>query len=284
MKVLLLGAGGQLGADIVDTWTDDEVVALRHEECDVVDRSRVFEAVTKAKPEIVIDNAGYVRVDDAEKEPLQAFAVNSEGAKNVADAAVKAGAAVVYISTDYVFGHGTEPHAEDEPVSPQGAYAISKAAGEALVRETTDRHFIVRSSGLYGWAGSSGKGGNFVETMLRFAREGRSWKVVGDEILSPTYTRDLAQKLRELVGTGAYGTYHLTNAGQCSWYEFTVEIVRVAGLEADVSKTTTAEWAAAAPRPAYSVLADSKLENLGMKKMRPWQAALAAYMGERPGA
>jgi dTDP-4-dehydrorhamnose reductase len=282
MKVLLLGAAGQLGNDIVETWRDDEILALKHDECDVVDRPRVLEAVARASADIVIDNAAYVRVDEAEKEPLRAFAVNAEGAKNVADAAVKTGAAVVYISTDYVFGVGREPHREDELVSPRGAYATSKAAGEALVRETTDRHFIARSSGLYGSAGSSGKGGNFVETMLRFAAEGRSWKVVADEILSPTYTLDLAQKLRELVATGAFGTYHLTNSGECSWYEFAVEATRLGGFQADVSPTTSVDWGAPAPRPAYSVLAANRLGALGIDPMRPWQEALAAYVGERP--
>lgn len=281
MKVLLLGAAGQLGTDVVGTWTDDEVIAIKHEDCDVRDRERVSATVNAHEPEVVIDNAAYVRVDDAEKEPLEAFAVNAEGAKNVADASVEAGAAVVYVSTDYVFGKGSEPHEEDDQVTPQGAYAISKAAGEALIRETTPRHFIVRSSGLYGSAGSSGKGGNFVETMIGFAREGRSWKVVADQVLSPTYTRDLALKLREVVGTGKHGTYHLTNRGQCSWFEFALATLRLAGFQADLRPTTTAEWNAPAPRPEYSVLAETKLAKLGVKPIRPWQEALQAYLDER---
>ncbi|MEX2237885.1 MAG: dTDP-4-dehydrorhamnose reductase [Dehalococcoidia bacterium] len=281
MKVLLLGAAGQLGTDIQKTWTGHELVALHHAECDVRDRSQVFAAVEGHRPELVIDNAAFVRVDDAEREPHEAFAVNAEGAKHAADAAALVGAAVLYVSTDYIFGRGDKPHTEDEPVYPQGAYAMSKAAGEALIRETTPRHFIVRSSGLYGAAGSSGKGGNFVETMLRFGREGRSWKVVADEVLTPSYTHDLALKLEELVGTGGYGTYHLTNAGECSWYEFAVEALRLAGIEANVERTTSAEWGAPAPRPAYSVLAETKLAGLGLGPLRPWPEALAAYIHGR---
>ena len=281
MKVLLLGAAGQLGTDVVGTWTDDEVIAIKHEDCDVRDRERVSATVNAHEPEVVIDNAAYVRVDDAEQEPLEAFAVNAEGAKNVADASVEAGAAVVYVSTDYVFGEGVESHREDDLVTPQGAYAISKAAGEALIRETTPRHFIVRSSGLYGSAGSSGKGGNFVETMLAFAREGRSWKVVADQVLSPTYTRDLALKLREVLATGEHGTYHLTNRGHCSWFEFALATLRLAGFQADLRPTTSAEWNAPAPRPEYSVLAETKLAKLGVKPIRPWQEALQAYLDER---
>lgn len=278
MKVLLLGAAGQLGEDIVSTWQGHDLVALTHAQCDVTSREQIFAAVEAHEPELIIDNAAYVRVDDAEKEPHLAFAVNAEGAKHVADAALQFGTSVLYISTDYVFGRGSKPHLEDEPVYPLGVYAITKAGGEALVRGTTPRHFIVRSSGLYGTAGSSGKGGNFVETMLRFGREGRSWEVVADEVLCPTYTRDLAEKLQELVATGAYGTYHLTNSGECSWYEFACAALEMAGIEANVSPTTSAEWGAAAPRPPYSVLAETKLGKLGLKPMRPWREALSAYL------
>jgi dTDP-4-dehydrorhamnose reductase len=281
VKVLLFGAGGQLSVDISRTWGDHDLVELSHKECDVTDFASVMEAGERHRPDVVIDNAAYVRVDDAETHPELAFAVNAEGAKNCADAAKAVDAAILYMSTDYVFGKGTEPHTEDEPVHPLGAYAISKAAGEALVRNTTERHFIVRSGGLFGHAGSSGKGGNFVETMLRFAREGRSWKVVADEVVSPTYTLDLAMKLKELVGIGAYGTYHLTNAGQCSWHEFAVETVRLAGLEAEISPTTSAEWNAPAPRPRCSVLKDTKTAALGLEPMRPWREALAAYLADR---
>jgi dTDP-4-dehydrorhamnose reductase len=280
VRVLLFGAAGQLGSDIVRTWKGDEIVALKHADCDVRERESVIEAVAQHRPDLMIDNAAYVRVDDAEWEPLEAFTVNAEGAKNAADAATSAGAAIAYVSTDYVFGKGDAPHLEDEAVSPQGAYAISKAAGEALIRETTAKHFIVRSSGLYGKAGSSGKSGNFVETMLRFGREGRSWKVVADEVLSPTYTLDLARKMRELVATEAYGTYHLTNGGQCSWHEFASEILRLASIEANMSPTTAAEWGAPAPRPAFSVLAETKLQGLDIAPMRPWRDALEAYLGE----
>ncbi|MPZ22715.1 MAG: dTDP-4-dehydrorhamnose reductase [Dehalococcoidia bacterium] len=281
VKVLLLGAAGQLGQDIRRRWTGHEITTLAHADCDVRDRDQVLAATQRHMPDLVMDNAAYVRVDDAEREPLEAFAVNAEGARHAAEAAVECGASILYVSTDYVFGRGDQPHQEDEAVHPQGAYALTKAAGEALIRETTPRHFVVRSSGLYGVAGSSGKGGNFVETMLRFGREGRAWKVVADQVLTPTYTADLADKLEELVSSGAYGTYHLTNAGECSWLEFARAALDIAGIEADVSPTTTEEWGAPAPRPAYSVLANSKLGVLGIEPMRHWRDALRVYLVEK---
>jgi dTDP-4-dehydrorhamnose reductase len=280
MKVLLLGAAGQLGYDIQRTWTDHEVVALRHADCDVTDRAQVFATVAKHRPQLVIDNAAYVLVDNAESNPARAFAVNAEGAKNVADAACEVEAAMLYVSSDYVFGAGGEPHPEDEQVSPQGAYAISKAAGEALVRETSKRHFVVRSSGLYGITGSSGKIGNFVETILGLAREGQTLRVVDDQVVGPTYTLDLARKIAQVAAAGAYGCYHLVNQGHCSWYEFARAILKGAEMEADIRPITTTEYGAPGPRPAFSVLAETKLDRLGIQPMRPWPEALAAYLVE----
>jgi dTDP-4-dehydrorhamnose reductase len=161
------------------------------------------------------------------------------------------------------------------------AYGCSKLAGEFAVRATGCRHFIIRSSGLYGRAGSSGKGGNFVETMLRLAREGRPIRVVNDQRLTPTFTADLATKIAELLNTERFGLYHVTNSGDCTWYEFAAEIFRLSGLQPDFGPTTTASFGAPAPRPAYSVLAHQALLAAGLPDMPHWRDALGRYLAGR---
>jgi len=162
-----------------------------------------------------------------------------------------------------------------------GEIGAAKLAGEHFIRSILERYWIVRTQWLYGVAGSSGKGGNFVELMLRLAREGRDIKVVDDQVGAPTYTRDLANKLAELIATERYGLYHVSNAGQCSWYQFACRIWQLSGLNPAATPTTTAAFGAAARRPSYSVLANTRLKAIGLTEMRPWEEALAAYLRER---
>jgi dTDP-4-dehydrorhamnose reductase len=186
------------------------------------------------------------------------------------------------MSTDYVFGgEKRAPYTEDDAPNPLNVYGVSKLAGEYFVRALCPKHFIVRTSGLYGVAGSSGKGGNFVETMIRLAKEGKPIRVVTDQVLTPTYTRDLAHKIKELLQTEAYGVYHITNSGQCSWYEFAAKIFELLSLKPDFGPTTSAEFGAKAKRPAYSVLAHGRLAQLGLDDLRSWPEALAAYLEEK---
>jgi len=226
-----------------------------------------------------------VRVDDCETNPDKAFLVNALGARNLAVAASKLGAKLTHISTDYIFGGEAEPRSIpytefDIPVPPN-IYGKSKLAGEDFVRHLCHRHFIIRTSGLFGVAGSSGKGGNFVETMLRVVKERNELRVVNDQIFSPTYTKDLARKIVQLITTEYYGILHITNRGMCSWYEFTKEILRLAGLETPVIPITCDEYHQEAKRPRFSVLDNYHLRLLGMDDMRPWQEALRDYMIEK---
>ena len=280
MRTLLLASASQLAHDILSTWPEGTVTALDRYTCDVTDAVAVNEAVRAVRPELVINPAASHRVDDLETDPSSALAVNAMGAWNVAKAA--AGAAVLWISTDYVFdGNQDQPYGENDRVHPLNAYGVSKAAGEMLVAQANPRHYVVRSTGLYGVAGASGKGGNFVETMLRLARDGRPIRVVGDQVLGPTSTADLARALWLLVQTERYGTYHVTNAGAVSWHDFAALAFRLCGLSPDLTSVTSAEYAAAARRPRYSVLANTELRVAGIPQPRSIEEALRDYLGNK---
>jgi dTDP-4-dehydrorhamnose reductase len=188
-------------------------------------------------------------------------------------------AGLVHISTDYVFdGEKGAPYTETDPPNPINAYGTSKAAGEYFVRSLCKRHLVIRTSGLYGLAGSSGKGGNFVQTMLRLGRERQTVSVVTDQTLSPTFTLDLARMITLLIEGGAQGLFHVTNAGHCSWNEFAQAIFELAGESVHTEPITTASMGTAVRRPRFSALANNRLSEFGFDQMRPWRDALASYL------
>jgi dTDP-4-dehydrorhamnose reductase len=279
MKTLLIGARGQLGTDIRATWPADGLVPLTSDDLDVTDRDAVFAEISGHRPDVVLNTSAFHNVDVCEDEADRAFAVNAIAPKYLADACAEHGAALVHLSTDYVFsGDARRAYSETDAPDPINVYGASKAAGEQIIRQRLERHYIVRGSGLFGVAGAAGKGGNFVETMLRLAREGKPIKVVDDQTLSPTYTRDLAGKLLEVVHSGSFGTYHITGSGESSWFEFARAIFEEMGLKPDVSATTSATFAAKARRPRYSVLANDALVAAGLAPMRHWREALRDYL------
>jgi dTDP-4-dehydrorhamnose reductase len=286
-RVALIGSTGQLGSDIARLWPDsslgrrgDELIELTHADIEVTDPESVHSVLNGVQPSLVINTAAYIRVDDCETDTLNAFMVNGMGTKYVAEACRDLGCSLVHFSTDYVFdGRKTTPYLELDATSPESAYGITKRAGEAFVRYILpEDHLLVRSSGLYGFAGASGKGGNFVETMLRLAREGRSLRVVDDQTSCPTYTLDLAETLLTLIEREARGLFHVTNAGGCTWYDFARAIFEETGLTPDLSPTTTEEYGLPAKRPAYSILANTHLKELGVAQPREWREALADYL------
>ena len=285
MKVLVTGANGQLGTDLCRVLRDFELIPLTDQDIEISDISSVKQAFGKYEPDIIINTAAFVRVDDCEDEKDKAYSVNALGARNVAVVAQELGAKLVHLSTDYVFGGEAEPRATpytefDTPV-PLSHYGKSKLAGENLARHFCLRHFIVRTSGLFGVAGSMGKGGNFIETMLKLSRERDELRVVDDQVFSPTYSRDLARKIVRLMTTDYYGIFHITNRGACSWYEFTKEILRLAGTKTPVVPIASDQYPQKARRPSYSVLDNYHLRLLGMDDMRPWQEALKDYLVAR---
>ena len=282
MKVLVTGANGQLGTDLCLALKDFNVIPLTHNDIEITNLNAVKEALNKYEPDVIINTAAYVRVDECETNQDKAFLVNALGARNVAVVCQEIGAKLVHISTDYVFGGEAElhttPYTEFDTPVPINVYGKSKLAGENLVQHLCPKHFIIRSSGLFGVAGASGKGGNFVETMLRLAQEQDELRVVNDQVCSPTYTKDLAKKIVQLFDTEYYGIFHITNKGACSWHEFAKEILRLAGLKTPVTPITSDQYPQKAKRPSFSVLDNYHLRLLGMDDMRPWQEALRDYM------
>jgi dTDP-4-dehydrorhamnose reductase len=276
VKILVTGAAGMLGSDVVRAaeFVNHEVVASSHGELDVTDRSAVERFVLQGRPDAVINCAAYTDVDGAEDDLSGAMDVNAEGAGFVAAAAAEIGAKVLYPSSDYVFdGSKSEPYVESDEPRPQSVYAQSKLAGEHETVGANPRHFVVRSAWLFGTSGR-----NFVETMLSLARDHGEVLVVRDQIGSPTYTAHLADALVRLVDTDAFGVHHLASQGECSWYEFAQEIFRQAGVDCRVMSCTTDEFARPAPRPQYSVLGTERAEAIYLPH---WKEGLASYLAER---
>jgi dTDP-4-dehydrorhamnose reductase len=283
MKILLIGADGQLGTDIQKVMGGSELIPLTVADIDVTKRENVSAVIGKYKPDIVINTSAYHRVDDCEDHDDIAFAVNAFGVKNLCLSCRDNDAALLHISTDYVFdGMKGKPYSETDCPNPGTVYGISKLAGELYVRYMLKRHFVVRTCGLFGVAGCLGKGGgNFIESMLKLAKEKPLLRVVSDQIVGPTYTLDLARKINDLIRTENYGLYHITNKGKCSWYDFAKKIFELTGTKVKLEQITSSEFKAKAKRPAYSVLENMQLKKIGLDDMRPWDKALEAYLEEK---
>jgi dTDP-4-dehydrorhamnose reductase len=279
MKILVIGADGQLGTDLRQTLTGHEVVPTTLLTLNITNLDQVRSIFQNVQPEVVINTAAFHTVDRCETEVMPALEVNGYGVRNLSLAAREISATLVHFSTDYVFdGRGATPYQETDEPNPISAYGISKLVGEKFLNYLWERHFIIRTCGLYGHAGLDGKGMNFVETMLKKARAGDALRVVDDQRLTPTSTRELARKVAELIETRDYGLYHVTAQGDCTWYEFAREIFLISGIEADLKPTTQQEFHAPALRPAYSVLENHRLKQLGRDDLKEWRVALREYL------
>jgi dTDP-4-dehydrorhamnose reductase len=279
MRVLLLGANGQLGSDIVRLWRDPDVqvIPATRSDADVTDLAAVTALIERIRPDAVINTTAFHNLPVAEQDPELCFRVNVIGGRNVARAAADIGAAIVQISTDYVFdGTKRTPYLEDDARRGVNIYGAAKIATEDVVRQTNPESLIVRVSGLYGLAGSAGKGGNFVETMRRLAGEPKPIRVVADQITAPTNTAEIAEALLPLVRDGERGAIHLAADEGCSWYEFAKAIFELANLEPNLQPVTTAEFAAPLERPMYSVLGSTRAPRL-----RHWRVGLERYLREK---
>ncbi|PET70554.1 dTDP-4-dehydrorhamnose reductase [Priestia megaterium] len=275
-KVLITGANGQLGKELVELFTEKgfEVYGFGRDKMDITNQAQVQEMIGFVKPNIVIHSAAHTQVDLAESEPEQAFLINAYGTRNVAVAAEAVGAKLVYVSTDYVFdGTTDEPYNEFSPTSPLGVYGKSKLAGEQFVRDFHSKFFIVRTSWVYGKHGS-----NFVKTMLKLGEEKKELSVVSDQIGCPTYTLDLAHAILELVDTQKYGVYHISNGGSCSWYEFAKAIFEEVGINIDLVPCTTADFPRPAARPANSVFEHMSIKLNNFTSIRHWREALSSFL------
>lgn len=284
MKIVIIGANGQLGTDLCKVLDKRDYIALTDKDIDITDFDNSKKVITSARPDVIINTAAFVRVDDCESVPDIAFSVNALGARNMAVIAQNLNARLVHLGSDYIFGGDekrTIPYTEFDHPDPINVYGKSKLEGENYVRHLCTRNIIIRTSSLFGKAGSLGKGGNFVETMLKLGKERPEIKVVNDQIVSPTYALDLAEKIKELIQTEYYGIFHITNSGTCSWYEFTSEIVAQAGLKTRVIPITSDQYPQPARRPKYSVLNNYQLKLLRIGTMRSWQEALSSYLQNR---
>lgn len=277
MKVAVCGAGGMLATDVIEVFRQKghEVIGLSIDDMDITRIQAVLEKLQAVRPDIIFNAAAFTNVDGCESEPDLAYKVNAIGPRNLAIAAEGLDAALIHISTDYIFGGaGNKPYREYDQVNPRSVYGKSKLDGEIMVRSHCSRHYIVRTAWLFGMHGN-----NFVRTMLRLAGERELLSVVNDQLGSPTYTRDLAQATALLIEKPAYGTYHITNGDACTWFEFTREILRQAGLEhVKVEPTTTEQLKRPADRPRYSVLDNYMWRLEGYAPLRPYYEALQEYL------
>jgi len=275
MRILIIGASGLLGNDLLGEWGRNEIIPATSRDADIRDIAQVRQLVTHARPDWIILAAAYSDVDGGERNPELAFAVNRDGTKNVAIAANEHGAKLLYISTDYLFdGTSNRPYEPDDPIHPLNVYGMSKAAGELAVREQMKQWVVVRTSWLFGASRTC-----FPEKILTAADTQSELRVVDDQVGSPTYTRDLAVAIRKPIQADAHGVLNITNTGSCSWFEFAREILHKAGRRTPVFPITTADAARPARRPAYSVLSPAAPAAYGIT-LRSWHDALDAYLAE----
>jgi len=276
MRVMILGATGLLGKALVSEWTRDEVVGLGSHDVDIRDADKVCEIVEKARPGWIVLAAAYTNVDECESHPDLAFGVNRDGAVNVAKAAKRARAKLLFLSSDYVFdGKKSSPYEAGDARNPQSVYGRSKAEAELRLLKVLPECCIARTSWLFGTGGKS-----FPDTILKLAANRPALDVVNDQRGCPTYSVDLARTIIELCRKSASGIVHTTNSGDCSWFEFAREIVKGAGLAVEVRPVSSQQMARPAPRPAYSVLSAKSLQQYGIA-VPTWQDALNRYLRER---
>jgi dTDP-4-dehydrorhamnose reductase len=282
MKVAIIGANGQLGCDVCAAFSSSghQVVPLNHDTVDIADYESINGPLKKAKADVIVNTAAMHNVDSCEGNPMKAFEVNGIGARNLALIANDLDSILFYLSTDYVFdGSKMAPYVETDYPMPLNVYGNSKLAGESFVRSIAKKYFIVRVSGLYGTNPCRAKGGNnFVKLMLKLCKERDEIRVVDDEVLTPTFTGDVARQIVAMADMETYGLYHATAQGSCSWYRFAAKIFELSGTQIKLSIAGPNEFPMKVPRPKYSVLENAGLKAHGMDLMPDWQDGLKQYL------
>lgn len=284
MRIVIVGAGGQLGSDLAEVLQQsrEEVVPLTRQDLDITDSRAVREKLKQLAPDVILNCSVFHPVDECENHPANSFAVNAIAVRDLGLVANEIHAAMVHFSSDYVFdGQLGRPYTEADPTTPASVFGVSKVAGEQLLRQVLPSHYIIRTSGLYGLVGSRVKRGNFVETMLRLGAQNGRVRVVNDLRMAQTSTRNVAKQVLALIQTEHYGTYHASDHGDYSWYEFAVKIFEFSGMKVDVTPVSWREMPAVAPRPPYSVLQNISLEKLGLDQMQSIDVALQSYLRAR---
>lgn len=286
MKIAVIGATGQLGTDVVAAFTSngDEVAPLTHAEIELQDIDSVSTCLQGICPQVVVNTAAMHHVENCEREPQKAFAVNGLGTRNLALVARDIGAALMHVSTDYVFdGAKRSPYLESDAPNPLNVYGNTKLSGEYFVRSTVDKHFILRTSAIYGRRPCRAKGGlNFIELMLKLAKERGEVSVVDSETVTPTSTTELSRQIVRLSRSHSYGLYHATAEGSCSWYGFAREIFVLTGTKVNLRVAGPNEFPAKVPRPKYSVLENHGLKSQDLNVFKPWQDGVREYLSSVP--
>jgi len=282
MRIAIIGADGQLGSDLVRTLAGDEIFPLYYPEFDVTRPDKVRSVVQGLRPDTVINTAAFHRVDECEDNPEMSFRVNSIAVRDLARLASDLGFILVHFSTDYVFdGRKKAPYVEADPPSPLNVYAVSKLAGEFFLRALTEKHFLIRTCGLFGEASSREKGYNFVDRMIALAEAGKPLRVVNDQWVTPTSTAELAERTSDLIRTNHYGLYHLTSEGQCTWFQFAQELFDLLDKRPLLEPVDSKTFAAKARRPLYSVLENKRAREIGLRDLSFWKDALKVYLEKK---
>ncbi len=277
---MIIGANGQLGTDLVDHFqTQYDLVCLTEGDIDVSDIQSVTRALDTHQPSIVINTAAFHKVDECEKKPVRSFEVNSLGVRYLAQCSQKIGAKLVHISTDYVFdGKKESPYFEYDHPHPLNVYGLTKLAGEYLLSNEMENYLILRVSGIYGKHKCIGKGGNFINAMMKQVRSGNEIRVVSDEILTPTSTVEICRQTDEMLKNNLKGLYHVTNEGHCSWYEFAKELFCILNLQVNIQPVPVSFFHTPFLRPTYSVLENHELKILKLNIMKNWDIALKEFL------
>jgi dTDP-4-dehydrorhamnose reductase len=284
MRIVIIGAGGQLASDLAQVLQQsrEEVVPLTRQDLEITDSRAVREKLTHYSPHMILNCAVYHPVDECENHPANSFAVNAIAVRELGLVANEIRAAMVHFSSDYVFdGLLGRPYTEADSTTPASVFGVSKVAGEQLLRQVLPRHYIIRTSGLYGLSGSRVKRGNFVETMLRLGAQTGHVRVVNDLRMAQTSTRNVAKQVLALIQTEHYGTYHASDHGDYSWYEFALKIFEFSGMKVEATPVSWRDMPAVAPCPPYSVLENRRLMNLGLDQMQTIDDALQSYLRAR---
>ena len=282
MRIAIIGADGQLGSDLVRTLAGDEIFPLYYPEFDVTRPDIMRSILQDLRPDTVINTAAFHRVDECEDNPEMSFRVNSIAVRDLARLAGDLDFILVHFSTDYVFdGRKKAPYVEADPPNPLNVYAVSKLAGEFFVRALTEKHFLIRTCGLFGEASSREKGHNFVDRMIALAEAGKPLRVVDDQWITPTSTAELAERTSGLIRTDQYGLFHLTSEGQCTWFRFAQELFTLLDKRPLLEPVSSMAFAAKARRPPYSVLENKRAREIGLKDFSSWNDALRAYLEKK---
>lgn len=281
-SILIIGAAGQLGTEIRRVFADRTLTVPSHAEAPIEDLAQMAAILANVRPDLVINCSAFHQVDQCEAEPDRAFAVNTTAVGRLAKVCAEQDIAFATMSTDYVFsGDDARAYTEEDPARPKSVYGISKLAGEHYALEANSRTFVFRLSGVFGRTGYSNKGPTFVERMISMAERGEPIKVVDNIVFSPTYSVHAAETIARVVDSGEGGLFHITNSGQCSWYDLALETIRVAGLTAEIERTQYLERPGQIKRPLHSPLAHQELKRRGMEDLPPWQDAVADYVRQR---